>query len=57
VEVLVEGPSDEPGQLRGRTPENRLVHLAGDETGAPVGALVRVRVTRAGGSSLSGQLA
>ena len=28
VEVLVEGPSDEPGEVRGRTPENRVVHLA-----------------------------
>jgi tRNA-2-methylthio-N6-dimethylallyladenosine synthase len=57
VEVLVEGPSDEPGQLRGRTPENRLVHLLADEARAQVGALARVRVTRAGGSSLSGELA
>ncbi len=54
VEVLVEGPSDEPGERRGRTPENRVVHLAAGETAAPAGALVRVRVTRAGGSSLSG---
>jgi tRNA-2-methylthio-N6-dimethylallyladenosine synthase len=57
VEVLVEGPSDEPGEVRGRTPENRLVHLAADEGRAPVGALVPVRITRAGGSSLSGELA
>jgi tRNA-2-methylthio-N6-dimethylallyladenosine synthase len=57
VEVLVEGPSDAPGERLGRTPENRLVHLAADERDAPAGALVRVRVTRAGGSSLSGALA
>jgi tRNA-2-methylthio-N6-dimethylallyladenosine synthase len=57
VEVLVEGPSDEPGVRLGRTPENRLVHLAAEERDAPAGALVRVRVTRAGGSSLSGALA
>ena len=57
VEVLVEGLSDEPGELRGRTPENRLVHLLADEARAQVGALARVRVTRAGGSSLSGELA
>jgi tRNA-2-methylthio-N6-dimethylallyladenosine synthase len=57
VEVLVEGPSDEPGFRLGRTPENRLVHLAAEERDAPAGALVRVRVTRAGGSSLSGALA
>jgi tRNA-2-methylthio-N6-dimethylallyladenosine synthase len=54
VEVLVEGPSDEPGNRLGRTPENRLVHFAAEERDAPAGALVRVRVTRAGASSLSG---
>ena len=57
VEVLVEGASDEPGERRGRTPENRLVHFVGSEAEAPVGALVAVRVTRAGGSSLSGVIA
>ncbi len=57
VEILVEGPSDEPGVVRGRTPENRLVHLAGDGAAAPAGALVRGRVTRAGQSSLSAELA
>jgi tRNA-2-methylthio-N6-dimethylallyladenosine synthase len=57
VEVLVEGPSDEPGERLGRTPENRVVHLAAEEAAAPAGALVRARVTRAGGSSLSGTLA
>jgi tRNA-2-methylthio-N6-dimethylallyladenosine synthase len=56
VEVLVEGASDEPGERRGRTPENRLVHFAAAEAEAPIGALVPVRVTRAGGSSLSGVL-
>jgi tRNA-2-methylthio-N6-dimethylallyladenosine synthase len=56
VEVLVEGPSDEPGELRGRTPENRLVHLAADPARAPAGAVVRARVTRAGQSSLSAEL-
>jgi tRNA-2-methylthio-N6-dimethylallyladenosine synthase len=53
VEVLVEGPSDEPGERRGRTPENRVVHLQATEGQAPAGALVRARVTRAGQSSLS----
>jgi tRNA-2-methylthio-N6-dimethylallyladenosine synthase len=57
VEVLVEGASDEPGERLGRTPENRLVHFAGGEEEAPAGSSVRVRVTRAGGSSLSGVLA
>jgi tRNA-2-methylthio-N6-dimethylallyladenosine synthase len=54
VEVLVEGPSDDPAERRGRTPENRVVHLLADAAAAPSGALVRARVTRAGGSSLSG---
>jgi tRNA-2-methylthio-N6-dimethylallyladenosine synthase len=57
VEVLVEGPSDEPGERRGRTPENRVVHLEATEQQAPAGALVRARVTRAGQSSLSAVLA
>jgi tRNA-2-methylthio-N6-dimethylallyladenosine synthase len=57
VEVLVEGPSDEPGERFGRTPENRVVHLAADDAAAPAGARVAVRITRAGGSSLSGVLA
>jgi tRNA-2-methylthio-N6-dimethylallyladenosine synthase len=57
VEVLVEGPSDEPGEVRGRTPENRVVHVAAAPGEAPAGALVRVRATRAGGTSLSGVLA
>jgi tRNA-2-methylthio-N6-dimethylallyladenosine synthase len=57
VEVLVEGASDEPGERLGRTPENRVVHLAAEERRAPAGAIVRARVTRAGASSLSGELA
>jgi len=57
VEVLVEGPSDEPGERIGRTPENRVVHLVSSEAEAPAGTVVRARVTRAGGSSLSGVLA
>src|SRR5512142_1168475 len=48
LEVLVEGPSDEPGERLGRTPDNHVVHLAASEAAAPVGALVRVRVARAG---------
>ncbi len=57
VEVLVEAASDQPGERFGRTPENRAVHLAAQERSAPAGAVVRARVTRAGGSSLSGVLA
>ncbi len=56
VEVLVEGPSDEPGEVRGRTPENRVVHVAAAASSAPPGAVVSARVTRAGQSSLSGVL-
>src|SRR6266542_3952885 len=56
VEVLVEGASADPGDRRGRTPENWLVHVAADERSAPAGALVQARVTRAGQSSLSGTL-
>lgn len=53
VEVLVEGSSDAPGERLGRTPENRVVHLAAGEAEAPAGTLVRARITRAGQSSLS----
>jgi tRNA-2-methylthio-N6-dimethylallyladenosine synthase len=57
VEVLFEGPSDREGARMGRTPENRVVHVAAAETDAPAGALRAVRVTRAGAASLSGELA
>jgi tRNA-2-methylthio-N6-dimethylallyladenosine synthase len=55
VEVLVEGPGEEEGERLGRTPENHLVHLRASEAQAPAGALVAVRVTRAGVASLSGE--
>jgi len=54
VEVLIEGASDDSALRRGRTPENWLVHVAADERRAAAGATVRVRITRAGKSSLSG---
>jgi tRNA-2-methylthio-N6-dimethylallyladenosine synthase len=58
VEVLVEGPSGgEPGQAVGRTPENRVVHFSTAGRDVPAGALVRVRIARAGGSSLGGEIA
>ncbi|MFT3916749.1 MAG: tRNA (N6-isopentenyl adenosine(37)-C2)-methylthiotransferase MiaB [Anaeromyxobacteraceae bacterium] len=57
VEVLVEGPGEAEGERLGRTPENRVLHLAAAEADAPAGAVVRARVTRAGTSSLSGTLA
>jgi tRNA-2-methylthio-N6-dimethylallyladenosine synthase len=57
VEVLVEGDGErEDGGRVGRTPQNRVVHLAASAAAAPAGALLRVRVTRAGASSLSGEL-
>jgi len=58
VEVLVEGGAREGGETRcGRTPENRLVHIQATEAEAPTGAVLDVKVTRAGGSSLSGRIA
>jgi tRNA-2-methylthio-N6-dimethylallyladenosine synthase len=56
VEVLVEGDADADGRRYGRTPENRMVHFAGDARAAPTGALLRARVTRAHANSLSGEL-
>jgi tRNA-2-methylthio-N6-dimethylallyladenosine synthase len=56
VEVLVEGPSDDPARRAGRTPENRVVHFAADEGAAPTGAIVRARALRAHSSSLAGEL-
>ncbi len=56
VEVLVEGWSDDPERRAGRTPENRMVHFAADETAAPTGARVRAGVVRAHSSSLAGEL-
>jgi tRNA-2-methylthio-N6-dimethylallyladenosine synthase len=54
VEVLVEGPSDDGGHV-GRTPENRVVHLAPGGRPLAAGERVRARVTRAGHSSLSAE--
>ena len=56
VEVLVEGASDRDGERLGRTPQNRVAHFAASEEAAPAGSVVRVRITRAGGNSLSGEL-
>lgn len=56
VEVLVEGPSDDPARRAGRTPENRVVHFAAGEAEAPTGALLRARVQRAHSSSFAGEL-
>jgi tRNA-2-methylthio-N6-dimethylallyladenosine synthase len=56
VELLVEGPSDDPARRAGRTPEYRMVHFDAAERDAPAGAIVRARVVRAHASSLSGEL-
>lgn len=55
VEVLVEGTSQkDPGQLSGRTRQNKLVVFDGDES--LIGSLVNVRITEAQTWSLSGTL-
>jgi tRNA-2-methylthio-N6-dimethylallyladenosine synthase len=56
VEVLCEGTSDDPARRFGRTGENRVVHFAATEAEAPVGALLRARVIRAGAQALAGEL-
>ena len=56
VEVLVEGTGEDGERRYGRTPENRMVHLAASPEQAPTGSLVRVQVVRAGQSSLTGRL-
>jgi tRNA-2-methylthio-N6-dimethylallyladenosine synthase len=56
VEILVEGTGEDGERRYGRTPENRLVHVAATEAEAPTGALVRVKVVRAGRASLGGEL-
>jgi len=56
VEVLCEGTSDDPERRYGRTSQNRLVHFAADEASAPLGALLQVRVVRAAGQALAGDL-
>lgn len=56
VEILCEGPSEDPARRFGRTTENRVVHFEAGEVEAPVGALLQVRVVRAGAQSLAGEL-
>jgi tRNA-2-methylthio-N6-dimethylallyladenosine synthase len=56
VEILVEGTGEDGERRYGRTPENRLVHVAATEAEAPTGALLRVKVVRAGRASLGGEL-
>jgi tRNA-2-methylthio-N6-dimethylallyladenosine synthase len=56
VEILVEGVDEDGVRRHGRTPENRLVHVVASEAEAPTGALLRVKVVRAGRASLGGEL-
>jgi tRNA-2-methylthio-N6-dimethylallyladenosine synthase len=56
VEVLVEGPSiKDPQKLTGRTRTNKIVNFPGGP--ACIGALLPVRVTRAGLYALDGEVA
>jgi tRNA-2-methylthio-N6-dimethylallyladenosine synthase len=54
LEVLVTGRSKQPGYLAGRTPCHRVVHFArgAEHADAPLGTLVRARMTRANDHSL-----
>ncbi len=55
VEILVEGPSKkDPNKLSGRTRTNKIVNFPGDAS--RIGALLPVRVTRAGLYALDGEL-
>jgi len=56
VEILCEGPSEDPARRFGRTRENRVVHFEAGEAEAPVGALLLARVVRAGAQALAGEL-
>lgn len=53
-EVLVDGGSRRGEELSGRTRGNRVVNFAGPR--ALLGSIIRVRITRAGANSLTGEL-
>lgn len=55
VEVLVEGSSEDGGHW-GRTPKNWMVHLEASGRELAPGSLARVRIVRAGHSSLGAEL-
>ncbi len=58
VEVLIEGPSKrDPSRRQGHSNHNWMVHFAGTEEEAPVGALARVMVTGASPVGLAGEIA
>ena len=54
-EVLVDGPSREPGMLSSRTKNGRLVHLPGPSE--LIGQFVNVKITGSNTWALSGELA
>lgn len=54
TDVLVEKRGRQPGDLEGRTPDFKIVHLHGAED--LIGSIVPVRITQAYGQSLRGQL-
>ena len=56
VDVLIEGPSKDPGRWVGRSQRHELVHVAGVAEANPVGQLLRARVTRANKRSLFADL-
>jgi len=55
VEVLVERPGRRPGDVQGRTPDFKIVHVHAPHLDR--GRLARVRITTAYGQSLRGELA
>jgi tRNA-2-methylthio-N6-dimethylallyladenosine synthase len=55
LEILVEG-TDRDGRTRGRTPCNRIAHVAGDKPATP-GDYLRVRITRGLPNSLLAEAA
>jgi tRNA-2-methylthio-N6-dimethylallyladenosine synthase len=52
VDVLIEGPSKDPGRWVGRSQRHELVHVAGAAEQNMIGQLVRARVSRANKRSL-----
>jgi tRNA-2-methylthio-N6-dimethylallyladenosine synthase len=56
--ILVEGPSrKDPGELKGRTENNRVVNFAGGaDAGSLIGQLIDVNIVQANPNSLRGEL-
>ncbi len=57
LEVLIEGRDEKTGRSRGRTPCNRIAHVAGDGGRVKPGDYVRVRITRGLPNSLLAEIA